>query len=80
MAASRCFECGNKSGNWIMKSGPREYKGEGYHFTLNVESAYCEKCGAPIYDREVEEKIREKAHKIIVEQRAKHGGMEKQEN
>lgn len=68
MGTCRCFECGNNSGNWVLKKSTREYKGDGYHFTLEVETPYCEKCGSPIYDKEREQKIREEANKIIREQ------------
>lgn len=68
MGKCRCFECGNNSGNWVFKKSTREYKGDGYCFELDVETPYCEKCGSPIYDKEIEKKIREKANKIIREQ------------
>lgn len=68
MSRYKCFECGNASGNWIYCKSTREYKGEGYCFKLDVETPYCEKCGSPIYDKEIEQKIREKAHAIIKEQ------------
>ena len=62
MAKCRCFECGNNSGNWVRKKSTRIYEGEGYSFGLEVETPYCEKCGAPVYDRDIEQEIREKAH------------------
>lgn len=68
MKKERCFECGNDSGCWIFKKSTREYKGDGYCFKLDVETPYCEKCGSPIYDKDIEQKIREKANKIIREQ------------
>ena len=68
MGNYRCFECGNTSGNWIYYKSRREYKGEGYCFELDVETPYCEKCGSPIYDKEIEQEIREKANAIIREQ------------
>lgn len=68
MVNARCSECGNKSGNWVLKKSTREYKGNGYCFELNVETPYCEKCGSPIYDKDIEQKIREEANKIIREQ------------
>ena len=68
MGKYRCFECGNNSGNWILKKSTREYKGDGYFFVLDVETPYCEKCGSPIYDKEIEQKIREEANRIIREQ------------
>ena len=68
MAKYRCFQCGNDSGNWKFYKSIREYKGVGYCFELNVETPYCEKCGSPIYDKEIEQAIREEANKIIREQ------------
>lgn len=68
MKKCRCFECGNNSENWIFKKSTREYKGDGYSFKLDVETPYCEKCGSPIYDKDIEQKIREQANKIIREQ------------
>ncbi len=68
MTKHRCFECGNTSGNWKYYKSKREYKGEGYCLELDVEAPYCEKCGAPIYDKKLEHNLREKAHTIIIEQ------------
>lgn len=68
MGNYRCHECGNNSGKWIYYKSRREYKGEGYCFELDVETPYCEKCGSPIYDKELEQEIREKANIIIREQ------------
>ena len=34
MGRSRCFECGNSSGNWVYKKSTREYKGDVYCFEL----------------------------------------------
>lgn len=68
MGKSRCFECGNNSGNWVYYKSRREYKGEGYCFELDVETPYCEKCGSPIYDKEIEQEIREKANALIRKQ------------
>lgn len=68
MVKKRCFECGNNSGNWLLKKHRREYKGEGYCFYLDVETPYCEKCGSPIYDKEIEQKIREEANNLIRKQ------------
>lgn len=62
-----CSECGNKSGNWIFKKTERRYCGDGYDFTIEVDLPYCDKCGALVYDSQVEDKIREKAHSIIGE-------------
>ena len=70
MGKYRCFECGNNSGNWIFKKSTREYKGDGYSFVLDVETPYCEKCGSAIYDKEIEQKIREEANRIIREQKS----------
>lgn len=68
MGNNRCFECGNNSGKWVFCKSRREYKGDGYCFVLDVETPYCEKCGSPIYDKEIERKIREEANIIIREQ------------
>lgn len=68
MGNYRCFECGNTSGKWVYYKSQREYKGEGYCFELDVETPYCEKCGSPIYDKALEQEIREKANAIIREQ------------
>lgn len=67
MKKIRCFECGNISENLSLKKSIRKYKGDGYSFELEIETPYCEKCGSPIYDRELEQKIRNRAHKIINE-------------
>lgn len=68
MGKIRCFECGNKSQKWIYKKTKRKYQRKGYCFELEVETPYCERCGAPIYDKEIEQKIREQAHTLIKEQ------------
>ena len=65
MKKIRCFQCSNVSEDWILKKSIREYKGDGYSFELEVETPYCKKCGSPIYDRKIEQEIREKAHKMI---------------
>lgn len=52
-----------------LKKSIRKYKGDGYSFELEVETPYCEKCGSPIYDRKIEQEIREKAHKMIQKSR-----------
>lgn len=69
MKKIRCFQCGNVSENWILKEYIRKYQGDGYSFELEVETPYCEKCGSPIYDRKIEQEIREKAHKMIQKSR-----------
>ena len=66
MSICSCFECGNDSGKWEIKKSTRKYEGEGYCFTLDVETPYCKKCGDPIYDREIEGKIRVRAHRMIL--------------
>lgn len=68
MGATRCFECGNASGKWIMKKESRTYEGNDYCFDLEVEVPCCDKCGAPIYDKTIEKEIRERANSIIREQ------------
>ena len=62
MKELRCFECGNKRTNYIFRKSKRLYEGEGFNFELEVETPYCEKCDAPLYDRELEQEIRKKAH------------------
>ena len=69
MKEYRCFECGNRTSNCEFRKSTRKYEGDGYEFELNVETPYCEKCGSPIYDKEIEQEIREKAHKLIKEQK-----------
>lgn len=69
MKKIRCFQYGNVSEDWILKKSIREYKGDGYSFELEVETPYCKKCGSPIYDRKIEQEIREKAHKMIQKSR-----------
>ncbi len=68
MGKEICFECGNKSGHWKLRKDKRMYKGDGYCFSLDVETPYCEKCGSPIYNKTIEKKIRECANKMIREQ------------
>lgn len=63
-----CFNCGAKDA-YELKSTKRDYKGDGYHFTLLVEIPYCKNCGAPIYDAAIEDAIAKKANKKIQEQR-----------
>lgn len=63
-----CFECGMID-NYEMKKVEREYKGEGYQFTMSVSVPFCKKCGAPLVDEEIEEKIAEKANEKIRESR-----------
>lgn len=69
MKKIRCFQCGNVSEDWILKKSIRKYQGDGYSFELEVETPYCKKCGSPIYDRKMEQEIREKAHKMIQKSR-----------
>jgi hypothetical protein len=66
----RCFNCGNKSVNWITCPAIRKYEGEGYRFDVKVEEPHCELCGSTLYDREIEESIRQLAHENIVKCRA----------
>ena len=63
-----CFECGNKSTDYVFKKSIRKYEGDGFKFDLEVETPYCEKCGSQLYDREIEEKVRDKAHNLIISQ------------
>ena len=62
-----CIECGAKN-TYELKSVIREYEGNGYHFEMLVNIPFCEICGAPIYDEEIEREIAEKANKKIREQ------------
>lgn len=63
-----CYECGTKDAYEIRET-IREYEGDGYHFELLVKVPFCTKCGAPIYDQELEEEIAQKANIKIREQR-----------
>ena len=47
----------------------RRYEGDGYGFDLKVEIPVCNNCGNEIYDEEIEDKIREKANRIIREKK-----------
>ena len=62
---------GNKTNNCEFRKSIRKYEGDEYEFELDVETPYCKKCGSPIYDREIEQEIRERAHKLIKNQRNK---------
>lgn len=67
----RCFDCGFKNEKPKLKKSVRRYEdlkfeGGRYYFTLEVETPYCENCGEQLYDENVETIIREKAHKLIV--------------
>lgn len=68
MSDLRCFECGAKN-EYEMKEDTREYKGEGYQFTLNVTLPFCKRCGAPLVDETIEQDIAEKANAEIRKQR-----------
>ena len=63
-----CFECGNKSTDYVFKKSIRKYEGDGFKFDLEVETPYCEICGSQLYDRDIEEHIRDKAHNLIISQ------------
>ena len=63
-----CLRCGHKSKKSIMSLIKRQYKGYGYDFELQIEALHCERCMSLLYDREVEEEIRESAHKTIRKQ------------
>lgn len=63
-----CFECGAKNA-FELKDTIREYEGAGYHFEMLVKVPFCKKCGAPIYDQELEKDISQKANEKIREQR-----------
>lgn len=66
----RCFNCGNASKDWFIDKAVRKYEGEGYDFELTVEEPHCERCGSKLYDRELEEHIRDVAHECILRCRA----------
>lgn len=66
MGAMRCFECGQKD-FFELKEIEREYEGDGYHFTMSVKVPFCKKCGALLYDEEIENGIVEQANKRIRE-------------
>lgn len=70
MSNVRCQECGNNSGKWIFKTTERHYCGDGYDFVLNVNIPYCEKCGALIFDKEIEDGITTAANEKIREQKS----------
>lgn len=63
-----CFECGHKSNNCYMGMSRRKYKGYGYDFELQIEVPHCERCKSPLYDRDIEEDVRQTAHEIIRKQ------------
>ncbi|MCI9020296.1 MAG: DUF4065 domain-containing protein [Eubacterium sp.] len=63
-----CMECGTKD-TYEFRNMIREYEGDGYHFELPVSLPFCKKCGAPIYDEELEKNIVQIANKKIREQR-----------
>ena len=46
----------------------RKYKGYGYDFELQIEVPHCERCKSPLYDRDIEEEVRQTAHEIIRKQ------------
>ena len=60
-----CFECGNKSTDYVFYKSIRKYEGYEFKFDLEVETPHCEKCGSQLYDREIEEQIRDKVHNLI---------------
>lgn len=63
-----CIECGTKD-TYEFKDTIREYEGDGYHFELLVRLPFCKKCGAPIYEEEIEKNIAQKANAKIRKQR-----------
>lgn len=66
MRVMRCFECGQKD-FFELKEIEREYKGNGYHFTMSVKVPFCKKCGAFIKNEEIENEITERANRKIRE-------------
>lgn len=68
MSKAVCIECGAIN-DYEIRNGIREYEGEGYHFTLDVQEAVCRKCGSPIWIDEIENEISERANEIIRKQR-----------
>ncbi|MBQ8558589.1 MAG: DUF4065 domain-containing protein [Tyzzerella sp.] len=63
-----CFECGSKN-DYELRKTKRQYEGEGYCFTMDVEVPFCKKCGAPIVIEEIERDIAERANEKIRESR-----------
>lgn len=59
-----CMECGAKE-QYVIKEVTRKYEGDGYCFDLKVSVPFCEKCGAPITNEELEEEISQKANEKI---------------
>lgn len=68
MGNKLCIECGTKD-TYEFRDIIREYDGDGYHFEILVSLPFCKKCGAPIYDEDLEKNIMQKANKKIREQR-----------
>ena len=63
-----CFECGAQ-GEYEIREIERLYEGEGYQFEMLVKVPFCKKCGAPIYDVQIENEIAKKANLLIREQK-----------
>lgn len=63
-----CYECGAKN-TYEFRDTIREYEGNGYHFEILVHVPFCAKCGAPVYDEEIERNIAQQANKKIRSQR-----------
>lgn len=68
MKSILCIECGARD-TYEFRNTTRKYEGNGYHFEMSVNIPFCKKCGAPIYDEEIEKKIAENANKKIREQK-----------
>lgn len=60
------MECGTEN-DYEFKKEARRYKNKGYDFVMDVEVPFCKRCGAPIEDEELEEKIAQEANKRIRE-------------
>ena len=63
-----CFNCGTKN-EYEMRTVTRQYIGEGYSFSMDIELPFCKKCGALITMEEIEQEIAEKANKNIRERK-----------
>lgn len=68
MKTIMCFECGAK--NCIeMREVEREYKGEGYEFTMTVRVPFCKHCGALVTIEDIESEISDRANEQIRQSR-----------
>ena len=61
-----CFKCGTKN-EYEMRTLTRQYIGDGYSFSMDVELPFCKKCGALITMEDIEQEIAKKVNKKIRE-------------